>query len=66
MNEELPNEVANIISESLDSVKLTKNAKGVHQWEIKCYREKNEPATTWLIRIKAIDKLLEDQYGDKE
>lgn len=50
-----------IQKESLESIKLTKNAKGEMQYEIKVYDEKLSETT--MKRLKDIRDKLEKEYG---
>ena len=51
------------IPEQLESIKLTKNAKGIFQWEIKLKSEELMPQD--LVRLNEINEDLEKQYGNK-
>lgn len=46
----------------ISSVKLTKNAKGDFQWEIKIYGEDDDQT---LQRINKINEELEAKYGQQ-
>ena len=60
MDEETP------IIEQKESIKLTKNAKGQYQWEIKLTKEKSDTDMIWLNRIEALNNWMEAKYGDKQ
>ena len=57
---ELP--ISEIVTETLDSVEVSKNAKGDYTWSIKLYAEKAEDT---LHRIEDISKTLESIYVRK-
>lgn len=50
--------------EQKESIKLTKNAKGDYQWEIKLLAEGIEP-TAFVNRLEKINKELEEKFGKK-
>lgn len=53
------------IPEQKESIKLTKNAKGEYQWEIKvlCNNQSDEISFVECARLKVINDKLEADYG---
>ena len=51
--------------EGRDSIKLTKTTKG-YTWEIKLYREENQPHEDMIQKINKLDEKLRLQYWVKE
>jgi len=49
-----------MVVESKDSIKLTKNAKGVYQWEIKLVEKEGRDI---LSELDKINTHLENKYG---
>jgi len=49
-----------MVVESKDSIKLTKNAKGVYQWEIKLVEKEGRDI---LVELDKINTHLEDKYN---
>ncbi len=51
--------------EQKESIKLTKNAKGDYQWEIKLLAQEDIPAELLVARLDAINKDLEKRFVKK-
>ena len=52
--------------EQKESIKLTKNAKGDYQWEIKILRTPGETIDDWVNEVKDVNDKLKKEYGSKE
>lgn len=55
-------ETPNLLIDPTSSVKLTKNAKGEYQWEIKVYDKETD---TILEKVKKLNDQLIKDYGTK-
>ena len=53
--------------ESKETIKLTKNAKGDYQWEIKLHAIENDKLTTADVEaLDVLNKEMEKKYGKKD
>lgn len=54
------------LPEQKESIKLTKNAKGDYQWEIKILRGEVQSIDSWFDDVRSVNDKLKSEYGSKE
>ena len=60
------NSFTELVEETLDSVELTRNAKGDYQWSIKLYGDTIQPDGNVMIKLERIDRQLRESFGPRE